>query len=105
MKNDRVILQDLFNLFAFFFRNRQRVNDDYTWIANHTLMATMVGAMYGGFTSGQKAFQDFIHNNDASKFANPYDAKRTLHNKMVLGMFKGALKFGPKFGILVGIYA
>ncbi|XP_043492380.1 RPII140-upstream gene protein, partial [Polistes fuscatus] len=48
--------------------------------------------------------QQFIDNNEATRFFNHMDAKRSLQDKVTIAFAKGAYKFGWRLCVFSGIY-
>ncbi|XP_015592036.1 RPII140-upstream gene protein [Cephus cinctus] len=67
-------------------------------------MGGILGMMYGGIKKSQFSFKNFIHNNDATKFHNIVDARRTLQNEVTIGFIKGAYKYGWRVALFTGSY-
>lgn len=38
-------------------------------------MSSFIGAVYGGFLTSRTTYMDFMKNNQATAFKNPFDAK------------------------------
>ncbi|KAI4495525.1 hypothetical protein M0802_008739 [Mischocyttarus mexicanus] len=71
---------------------------------NFTSTASLVGIAVGGLFYTRGVAQDFIDNNEATRFYNHMDAKRSLQKKVTIQFAKGAYRFGWRLTLFSGIY-
>lgn len=69
-----------------------------------TFTGLFVGAAYGGFIWSRRAYLDFIENNQATAFANHFEAKKALQNYVTVNFAQGAVKWGGRVGIFTGLF-
>ncbi|XP_034943285.1 RPII140-upstream gene protein [Chelonus insularis] len=74
------------------------INSALLNLSNASLFCTLCGGLYGSALGSQKAFHDFIQNNDATKFPSHIEAKRKLQDNVFLGMGRHGLKWAIKVG-------
>ncbi|KAI4476967.1 hypothetical protein M0804_013147 [Polistes exclamans] len=73
-------------------------------LINFTSTAALVGIIVGGVTNTRGVAQQFIDNNEATRFYNHMDAKRSLQDKVTIAFAKGAYKFGWRLSVFCGLY-
>lgn len=71
---------------------------------NFTSTAALVGMIVGGVANTRGVAQQFIDNNEATRFYNHIDAKRSLQDKVTVAFSKGAFKFGWRLSVFCGVY-
>ncbi|XP_075222759.1 RPII140-upstream gene protein [Lycorma delicatula] len=61
-----------------------------------------VGGGVGIAKNSKKAFHEFIERNQATQFANAFEARKTLQNKVLLASFRGLITYGSKLTFFTG---
>ncbi|XP_048524420.1 RPII140-upstream gene protein isoform X2 [Dendroctonus ponderosae] len=62
-------------------------------------MGIVVGAIYGGIVQGKSGYEEFMRNNEVTKFRTPFEAQSKLQEKVTIGFGKGALRWSAKIGL------
>jgi complex I assembly factor TIMMDC1 len=63
-----------------------------------------VGVVYGGFLGSRKAYFDFMDRNQATAFANHFEAKRKLQDSVTVNFGRNAFKFGWRLALFTTSY-
>ncbi|XP_015180033.1 PREDICTED: RPII140-upstream gene protein [Polistes dominula] len=82
----------------------QPISKEIQHFINFTSTATFIGMMVGGVAHSRGVAQQFIDNNEATRFYTQHDARRYLQDKVILAFGKGAFKFGWRLCVFCGIY-
>lgn len=69
-----------------------------------TVLTGFVGACYGGFIHSRDAYLSFIEKNEASKYADHFEAKKKLQDHVTINFFKGALRWSWRLALFGGLY-
>lgn len=62
------------------------------------------GMGIGGILATKKTVNDFMTNNEATRFPSHFDAKKNLQQKVAENFLKSGLKIGGKLGIFSLIF-
>lgn len=71
-----------------------RISSELNSIIEVACMSSFIGAVYGGFLTSRTTYMDFMKNNQATSFKNPFDAKKKLQDQVTQSFAKGAFKWG-----------
>lgn len=73
-------------------------------VINITLSGIAVGLAIGGISATKNTVDDFITTNEATRFMSHFDAKQSLHYKVIVNFLKKGGRLGAKLGIFCFIY-
>lgn len=68
-------------------------------IINLTLSGGIIGTIIGGMSGTKNTVDNFIANNEATRFASQFDAKRHLQQAVTVNFIKKGAKFGGKLAL------
>lgn len=68
-------------------------------IINVSVTGALTGLVIGGLIESKHTVNNFISNNEASRFMNHFDARRQLQREVFLNFFTKGLKMARKLGI------
>lgn len=68
-------------------------------ILNITFTGIVAGAIIGGITHTRDSVNNFISNNEATRFTSHFDARRDLQRQVFLTFIKHGVKLARKLGI------
>lgn len=74
-------------------------------IINSTSAGVILGFIIGSIPRARFAAENFIAENQATIFKNQYDAKRQLHYKVAVAIFKGGVPFAIKLGTFCFLFS
>ncbi|XP_012221112.1 RPII140-upstream gene protein [Linepithema humile] len=74
-------------------------------IINVTLSGVVLGAFLGGTNATKNTVDNFITNNEATRFLNQFDAKRHLQQAVSVNFIRKGAKFGGKLGLFCCMFS
>ncbi|XP_020299452.1 RPII140-upstream gene protein [Pseudomyrmex gracilis] len=74
-------------------------------IINTTLTSFVCGMGIGGILATKKTVNDFIANNEATRYPSHFDAKRNLQQRVAENFLKSGFKIGTKLGLFCLIFS
>jgi len=69
-----------------------------------TMLAFVVGAIYGGVGRSRVAYMEFFRSNAHTAFETPLDARRQLQDKVMLGFGSGSWRVGWRTGVFTAMF-
>jgi len=73
-------------------------------IVNMTVSGFTIGLALGGMSATKNTVNNFIMNNEATRFISHFDAKRSLQHSIVVNFLKKGARLGTKLGIFCFIF-
>lgn len=73
-------------------------------IINITISGLVIGVGIGGMSASRNTVDNFIANNEASRFINHVDAKRELQHTVVVNFLRKGGRLGAKLGMFCLIF-
>lgn len=92
----------MFHLFKF--SELDEISTEVNSIYQAGFLGFLVGAGYGGFIYSRNAYENFMHNNQATAFESHLDAKKKLQDKVTINFAKGAFKWGWRVALFSSSY-
>ncbi|XP_014476188.1 PREDICTED: RPII140-upstream gene protein [Dinoponera quadriceps] len=74
-------------------------------IINITVAGSFTGMVIGGILVSKNTVNNFISNNEATKFASHFEAKRQLQRQVILSFWKNGLVMARKLGLFCLLYS
>lgn len=71
---------------------------------NASMFATLTGALIGAYKVSRDEFTRFMAVNKHEMFKHPREAQKSLQDRVVIGMFKGAYRFGWRICLLTSAF-
>lgn len=73
-------------------------------IINITLSGFVVGLVGGGIAASKNTVENFITNNEATRFISHFDAKRELQYSVFVNFLRKGARLGVKLGTFCFIF-
>lgn len=73
-------------------------------IINITLSGIATGLGIGGIRASKNTVDNFITNNEATRFISHFDAKRELQQSVIVNFLRRGLRLGVKLGTFCFIF-
>jgi len=74
-------------------------------IINITLSGAVLGFGVGGMFATKSTVDNFIQNNEATRFSSHFDAKRSLQTNVVMNVLKKGGRIGGKLGLFCFLFS
>lgn len=74
-------------------------------IINVTVSGFMIGAVFGGTSATKNTIDNFISNNEATKFLDQYDAKKHLQQTVSVNFLRKGGRFGGKLALFCCMFS
>lgn len=72
---------------------------ELTSIINITISGAVIGAVLGGTSATKNTVDNFISNNEATKFTSHFDAKWHLQQAVTVNFIRRGARMGAKLGL------
>lgn len=92
------------SLFHFFFSENGTYTKELQSIINITLSGIAIGVSLGGMSATKNTVDNFITNNEATRFISHFDARRALQQSIVVNFLRKGAGLGAKLGIFCFIF-
>lgn len=90
--------------FFFFFSENGMCTKELQSIINITLSGIAIGLGMGGISATKNTVDNFITNNEATRFISHFDAKRALQHSIIVNFLRKGARLGAKLGTFCFIF-
>lgn len=91
-------------LIILFFSENHEFTKELQSIMNMTLSGFVIGGGIAGIGATKNTVDNFIMNNEATRFTSHFDAKRSLQHMITVNFLKKGMRFGTKLAMFCFIF-